>query len=1189
MSNFFNMIAAAAGNAGAAEEKDPYYQNTVLHLKGDGNQGANNLYNPGPPKYLAFSDNSSNEFPITVNGDAYGSNFSPFDLPEKYWSVDFGNGAESSVMGAINPGTGPLTLEFWLKFDGVVNYGGGSTAFFWTVGSKSPYGSIMHITIGTNETIVFRWGYDIWGGGGPYIEKSTSCPFGEWHHYMWTRNGASAELFVDGVSVGTGTGYNGWSSSTAAMDGTIYFNEPATNFYFPGGFNGQVSNFRLTTNQVLVTGNFTPSTTGLTTTEIGHTGNVAASITGNVEYVLYNTNNFYDTHTSRTLVVNYNAGTQNKTSTLSPFEYDIDQESGSGYFDGSGDFLTVPADASFNNFGTGDFTVECWFNTSATTNQALVGTSVFNSSGWTVELSYSGAGYVSFVPAPYQNRIETSSAVFKFNVWNHIAVTRNSGTITIWLNGSSVKTATYTSSISNSANLNIGQFGEGWDARYYFTGHISNVRVVNGTAIYTSAFTPSTSLLTAVTNTQLITCQYSGSVRNVGFIDSSAYQHPITKYGNITQGTFSPFSKPDGRWSRYFGGSIDNLNITSDITGLGTNIQTWEFFVNTGANFGVWNSYDCYAANGRSAFQINSNGTITFTWTTGTGSQDAVTTTGTVNFNEWNHVALIVDPITNGSSNTTIKIFIRGTGETFTSKNFSTQTGWWSAPRVSGRLTGCFGLAADTGYLSNFRIVKDVAVYSGNFTSPTGPLALSGTDSSSSYTNTTNVNTSFSSSNTVLLTYSGPMIKNKATSGSSTVSSGIDNKISLFSPFPLTTAYDPAINGGSAYFDGSGDYIKTLNNMVFGLNRTFVLETWVYPLSYNPNNGVTLFDFRTTNEMGYLVIKGTGTAGQIVLAVGPSTSTTISTTISIPLNAWTHVVAVSDSNGCSIFLNGVRDANTATQATYPLAPRPCVVGMDFGGSSFSPLTGWMSGTRVIKGGTLPYSSSATTISVPTSPPTNDVLNTVFLANYTNAGIYDNSGFGNLESQFDTQIDTETLKYGTGSIKFDGTGDRIRIPYSPEAYYGSQDFTIEVWVNVPNVSGVKPLITYRSDTNSHYGFSISINNNKVDVAMSNSGSAWTIVSSSTETISANTWTHVAVVRNGSNIYTFINGVRDTLTTTYSGINYTYTVPVLIGISGESGNYVYYYTGYMDDFRITKGIARYTANFDPPTKAFPKIGV
>ena len=86
------------------------------------------------------------------------------------------------------------------------------------------------------------------------------------------------------------------------------------------------------------------------------------------------------------------------------------------------------------------------------------------------------------------------------------------------------------------------------------------------------------------------------------------------------------------------------------------------------------------------------------------------------------------------------------------------------------------------------------------------------------------------------------------------------------------------------------------------------------------------------------------------------------------------------------------------------------------------------------------------------------------------------------------------------------------------------------------------------------------------------------------LSANTWYHIAVTRSGNTFRTFVNGVVEKTYTSSAAVFSDATVPYNIGRTAyQSGTF--YYNGYMDDLRVTKGYARYTANFTPPTSAHP----
>jgi hypothetical protein len=180
----------------------------------------------------------------------------------------------------------------------------------------------------------------------------------------------------------------------------------------------------------------------------------------------------------------------------------------------------------------------------------------------------------------------------------------------------------------------------------------------------------------------------------------------------------------------------------------------------------------------------------------------------------------------------------------------------------------------------------------------------------------------------------------------------------------------------------------------------------------------------------------------------------------------------------------------------------------------------------------------------------------------------------LETVGNAQISTSVVKYGTGSMYFDGTGDNLNTPTSPNLAFGTGDFTIECWVyanDVTSLAGIydgrggsaTPTIVIQSGTFKYF---------------TNGG--FQITSSS---ISTSTWYHLAVSRSGTNTKLFVNGVQGG--STYSdSTNYVSTTPSFIGAlyDGSSLN------GYIDDLRITKGYARYTANFTPPTAAFFNYG-
>jgi len=178
-----------------------------------------------------------------------------------------------------------------------------------------------------------------------------------------------------------------------------------------------------------------------------------------------------------------------------------------------------------------------------------------------------------------------------------------------------------------------------------------------------------------------------------------------------------------------------------------------------------------------------------------------------------------------------------------------------------------------------------------------------------------------------------------------------------------------------------------------------------------------------------------------------------------------------------------------------------------------------------------------------------------------------------------QIDTSEKKFGTGAALFDSLGDYLEIADSDAWHFGSGDFTIEFWVRFDSVASNRPILAQRQT-----GFApVAINRNgtQITALLSFTNSAWAAVptlASGSSTIAVDTWYYVALTRSGSTFKLWLDGVEvDDYTSASSFTNSTN--PLIIGNSSFST------TGRLDDIRVTKGVARYTSNFTPPTAAFP----
>ena len=191
---------------------------------------------------------------------------------------------------------------------------------------------------------------------------------------------------------------------------------------------------------------------------------------------------------------------------------------------------------------------------------------------------------------------------------------------------------------------------------------------------------------------------------------------------------------------------------------------------------------------------------------------------------------------------------------------------------------------------------------------------------------------------------------------------------------------------------------------------------------------------------------------------------------------------------------------------------------------------------------------------------------------------DNSNANNTVSFAGTaQISTAQSKFGASSLLLDGNSDYLEVTNS-ELDLGGATCTIEFWVYL--LGGIGSLITFYSDySGASSGISIEkTTGNVVKVNMSGDGADIT----GTTTMSTGQWYHIAFSGSDGSYKLFLNGTQEGSTATGSITDGHDTKK--IGVFWYSGGgYLRYWNGYLDDFRITKGLARYTSNFTPPTSA------
>lgn len=182
-----------------------------------------------------------------------------------------------------------------------------------------------------------------------------------------------------------------------------------------------------------------------------------------------------------------------------------------------------------------------------------------------------------------------------------------------------------------------------------------------------------------------------------------------------------------------------------------------------------------------------------------------------------------------------------------------------------------------------------------------------------------------------------------------------------------------------------------------------------------------------------------------------------------------------------------------------------------------------------------------------------------------------------------QITTTDPKFGSGSVTFDGTGDYLNTLSDSAFDLAGVSFTVECFFNPSNVSqNYKSLFSQRISA-VYAPFEVRVNTTGVSWLIANATlNFWASTSVSASSLfSANTWNHIALVGDGTTITLYVNGTSRLTVAQPSWVSANRIV--YIGSGGDGA-----YAGKIDEFRITKGVARYTANFTPPTAAFPNFG-
>ena len=1002
-------------------------------------------------------------------------------------------------------GTGDFTVEGWF-YPTAYNASTGTCLF-----SKNVSGSNNFlVVINTSGTMGFWLNAS---GASTQLNSTRYIALNQWSHVAAVRNNGIITLYVNGEA---------WCSQANAANITdqnpFSIGDYSFTSYYQGTF--YVQEVRVSMACLYPTNFSVPTTSFADTTTDPYQQYTTLALHGDGAALASNTT-FIDASTGALTITATGTPTQ---SAFSPFG----SVGGSAYFNGTSDYLSIPA--STNWVFSGDHTIEAWvYPLTAGVDMQIFGTggSASNDQLGIKASATAGTAYMYYAYAVMNTYVTGLTIIPK--TWNHIAVSRTSGVIKYFVNGALVYTLN--TSVSIGQNLIASVARRSSDGLNVLNGYVSNLRVVKGSGLYTAAFTPSTSPLTAVAGTVLLLLNNNVAENSTNsiFLDSSFNTAPLTVTGTPTQGSLSPFST--NGYSAYFDGA-------SYLTGAGTNtIGTQDFCIEAWINpsvigtqgiIGNWSgnyAWLFYLSNGIPSIAINGSSYPVWGNTVITG--------------KWTHIAIT-------RQGNVWRCFQDGV-------LVNTATVALTISAMTSVTIGQYGGANYfSGQISNVRVVVGNAVYTSAFTPSITPLtAITGT---------------------LYLLFQSNRFKDNSSNNYALTITGTP-KVVANTPFPRAANYSASTEGGSMYFNGTSDCVTT---QAFTVSDSFTTECWIYPTTLTALQSVFGKRSTTASYGAFNVYFNSNATLNLLMSANNSTwDRNLASSIPCTVNSWNHIALVKNGTAVSLYINGTLGISTTISN---LADSAYGIGVGAGAAAGGQFfNGHISNFRHVNG-TAVYTSAFT----PSTTPLTSITNTQVLLSGTNAGVIDSTGKNNVITVGSAQTSTSQSMFGSSSLKFSSTAnDYLLIPNSQTLTIGSADFTIEAWVYPTALNTYNFILNHAAgSTNATTDFEWWMNASG-NVVFSWFTGATALTNTSSGAVPLNAWTHVAVTRSSGYTRLYINGVADASLTYNAGINNILTSNYYVGNQYIGGRGL---VGYMDDLRMTVGKARYAGNFTIPTKVF-----
>jgi hypothetical protein len=713
------------------------------------------------------------------------------------------------------------------------------------------------------------------------------------------------------------------------------------------------------------------------------------------------------------------------------------------------------------------------------------------------------------------------------NTWHHVAVTRASGTIRFFVDG-----VTDGSTYSNSSTLTptgasarIGSDISGANS----IGYISNLRIINGTSLYSANFTPPSLPLTLSTpNTTLLTFQNSTFVDNgnntftvtpanasmaIAQSNNIFIYYPSNYMGNTGTGyanavALNPLVANgfNGYYGVFQGNNYISVSANSSLA-LGTNnfcIECWVYpTANSSASGGrIWS---LGTASGQ-LVQLYQGSAIGIVYPIGTSTNSTLSTTTTLPLNTWSHL------VVQRTSGTNVNILRNGA----IIANIATTSTIWNTLGTPALYIGSDNTTNTkfTGYISNFRIINGNSVYTANTIAlPTSNLT--------------------SNSSTMILALQ---------TSSATTDSG-SNNFTITSSNTTTMVQTGASNG-------------TIGVSAFDLSlHDYTMEGWFYLNDYQPaSNGGVIVQLSPTDTAAARSYPTLNVTNTFIYVYSNTTTAAAVNGPAPPVKQWHHFAIQRASGNTSLYVDGIfyGQANVSIAGVYGHGNMVFSAGYDIQtGGTGDHLNGIVSNVRIIKGAAL-YSGSNTVVNnfvVPTAPLTS-------ISNSSSATVL-------LTLQNTTPVDNSPYAWKTGYTSTAANTTYLANIFSTNNVWFNSSFntgaTVDAWIYPTSVSGNATIVdSFLANTAGAGNWKIFLNSGVLTYYYDGNNAI------TGPTLSANTWTHVCVTRDSANVYLYANSVLANTIAVSNAFGNTST-SLYVGASQQGGP-SNYFSGYISNLRV-----------------------